>query len=137
LVCAVDDQSSGAEWGCYGNSISGADGTGIGSGADNTSDILAGCTESAIAAELCEDYTGGGYNDWFLPSKDELDEMYQNKSTIDSTAGANGGSSFASVYYWSSTENGSDEAWEQSFINGAQFSVSKNFVIRVRAVRAF
>jgi hypothetical protein len=44
---------------------------------------------------------------------------------------------FASAYYWSSTENGSDEAWEQSFINGAQFSVSKNFVIRVRAVRAF
>jgi hypothetical protein len=71
LVCAVDDQSSNAEWGCYLTGISGADGTAIGSGAANTSDILADCLQPGIAAELCDDYSAGGYSDWFLPSKDE------------------------------------------------------------------
>jgi hypothetical protein len=139
LVCAVDDQSSGAEWGCYGNSISGAEGTGIGSGADNTSDILAGCTESAIAAELCDNYTAGGYSDWFLPSKEELDLMYQNKATIDgtATAGTNGGSGFASAYYWSSTEFNNDFVWAQNFGSGPQSKFYKNDALRVRAVRAF
>jgi chitodextrinase len=137
LVCAVDDQSSNAGWGCYGTSISGADGNGIGSGADNTSDILADCSQSGIAAELCDNYTGGGYSDWFLPSKDELNRMYQNKATIDATAGANAGSGFASDYYWSSTENNFNVAWIQFFYNGSQYTNNKNYSSRVRAVRAF
>jgi hypothetical protein len=139
LVCAISDQSSGAEWGCYLTGISGAGGNGIGSGADNTSDILADCSQSGIAAKLCDDYTGGGYNDWLLPSKDELDEMYQNKATINATAGANGGSSFASAYYWSSTEYSISWAWAQYFFNGSQkyFNYDKNLTLRVRAVRAF
>jgi hypothetical protein len=119
LVCAVEDQSSGAEWGCNGTSISGAGGNGIGSGAGNTSDILADCSQSGIAAEVCNNYTGGGYNDWFLP------------------AGANGGSSFASDRYWSSTEGGNYEAWLQYFSNGLQYGSNKYLASRVRAVRAF
>jgi hypothetical protein len=145
LVCAVDDQSSenqssGAEWGCIGTPISGADSNGIGSGAANTSDILASCSQSGIAAEVCDDYTGGGYSDWFLPSKDELNKMYQNKAAIDSTAtaGANGGSGFASAFYWSSTEANSGNAWLQYFINGNQNKGGKDAAtFRVRAVRAF
>jgi Mlc titration factor MtfA (ptsG expression regulator) len=65
--------------------------------------------------------------------------MYQNKATIDATAGANGGSGFASAsdYYWSSTEFNNGYAWFQNFYNGAQLYYNKNYPNRVRAVRAF
>jgi hypothetical protein len=145
LVCALADQSSGSEWGCYGISISGADGTALGTGAQNTFDILAaGCTPLGIAAELCDAYSitynGTVYDDWFLPSKDELDLMYQSRTTINATVLANGGSSLASGYnnyYWSSTEIDGNQAWIQRFYNGNQYDLSKYGSEYVRAVRAF
>jgi hypothetical protein len=66
-----------------------------------------------------------------------MSEMYQNKATIDATAGANGGSGFASAYYWSSTEYDLGNAWEQGFLYGGQLNFSKSSPDRVRAVRAF
>ena len=60
------------------------------------------------AAKVCNDYTitvnGIIYSDWFLPSKDELNQMYTNKAAINSAAAANSGSNFSDYYYWSSTE---------------------------------
>jgi hypothetical protein len=63
--------------------------------------------------------------------------MYQNKATIDATAGANGGSGFASAYYWSSTEYDYGGAWIQGFDDGNQNGSLKYSTNRVRAVRAF
>ena len=130
LIAAPSDQSTEAQWGCYNTSISGADGIGIGTGSQNTIDIEAGCTETGTAADICANLTLGGYSDWFLPSKDELNEMYQNKSTI-------GG--FANTNYWSSTEGGSNGyAWTHVFSNGNQMTNFKdNSFIVFRAVRAF
>ena len=137
LVCAVSDQSTGAEWGCRGTAISGADGTAIGTGAQNTIDIDAGCTTSGIAADICANLSLNGYADWFLPSKDELNEMYLNKAAIDATAIANGGVAFASAYYLSSSEYSNDRACLQSFNSGSQNYLFKDYTHRVRAVRAF
>jgi len=132
LISAPTDQSSGAHWGCYGTNITGAGGTAIGTGNQNTIDIInANCTSSngsPTAADICANLTLGGYSDWFLPSKDELNEMYLNKAAI-------GG--FANFTYWSSTENDDGSAWGQGFYNGDQDGNLKDINYLVRAVRAF
>ncbi len=136
LVCDINDLGT-AQWGCYGTTLSGADGTAIGTGAQNTLDILNGCSTANIAADKCADNTAQGFTDWFLPSKDELNAMYQNKAAINTTAQANGGSAFASAYYWSSSEYNIYYAWEQDFYYGYQYNDYKDYTYFVRAIRAF
>lgn len=133
LEAAPTDQDGGggAEWGCYPIELTGdADGTSIGTGAQNTAEILAECGEAGIAAKLADDYIYGGKDDWFLPSKDELNEMYVNLHL-------NGVGGFASKYYWSSSEYSSNNAWNQYFFNGIQYDNNKGNAERVRAVRVF
>ena len=128
LIAASSDLSTSAKWGCDGTALSGADGTAIGTGNKNTIDIMNGCSESGIAARLCGDLVLAGYSDWYLPSKDELARLYENRVAV-------GG--FASAYYWSSTEYGSNSAWGQNFGYGLQNNYDKGSAPRVRAVRAF
>ena len=140
LIAAVADQSSGIQW--YNGSYvtTEATSTALGTGATNTTTIISvqGATETSYAAGLARAYTGGGYTDWFLPSKDELNKMYLNRATINTTAASNSGSDFGSSYYWSSTENDTNNAWEQNFPNGNQDYGNKNDTnSSVRAVRAF
>ena len=65
---------------------------------------------------------------WHLPTKDELNTLYHVKKIV-------GG--FDLSYYWSSTEYGANNAWDQHFDNGAQDFSHKASALRVRAVRAF
>jgi hypothetical protein len=120
------------EWGCYSSSITGADGTAIGTGQQNTLDILNGCSQSAIAAEMCDDLTSGGYSDWYLPSADELNQMYLNRSIIEVS------SDLFSYAYWSSSEsNDTLYAYFQNFDTGNQNTVIKQTELNIRAVRSF
>ena len=139
LIAAVQDQSSGIRW--YNGSYvtTEATSTALGTGATNTTTIISvqGATETSYAAGLARAYTGGGYTDWFLPSKDELNKMYTNRATINTTAAANSGSDFVSDFYWSSTEDGFYDAWLQVFFVDDQFSSLKDDTLNVRAVRAF
>jgi hypothetical protein len=131
LIAAPSDQSIGAEWGCFGTLISGADGTSIGTGNQNTADIINGCGTAGIAARLCGDLVLNGYSDWYLPSKDELNKLYLNQTAI-------GG--FSAAYYWSSSEHTSYNAWGQDFYYGYQDYNgygNKSNPNYVRAVRAF
>ncbi|MBU4257544.1 DUF1566 domain-containing protein [Patescibacteria group bacterium] len=130
LEAAPSDQSASTEWGCYGVSISGADGTAVGTGEQNTIDIEAGCTAFGTAADICANLGLGGYSDWFLPSKDELNLMYENLKVF-------GVGGFAEYNYWSSSEDGAYLAWLQDFYNGNQGSYYKFNTLRVRAIRAF
>ena len=130
LEAAPSDQNTGAEWGCIGGLISGADGTAVGTGEQNTIDIETGCTTPGTAADVCANLSLGGYTDWFLPSKDELNLMYVNLKLY-------GLGGFGSYLYWSSSEYDAFTAWAQGFYSGSQFDYNKISEDWVRAVRAF
>ncbi len=83
----------------WGNSApAGAAGRAVGTGYQNTTDIVLGCPEEGIAARLCYDLEMNGYSDWFLPSIDELLLMYTNLHS-------KGSGSFDDHFYWSSTQD--------------------------------
>jgi formylglycine-generating enzyme required for sulfatase activity len=129
-----------AAWGCSGTSITGADGTAIGTGRQNTTAIVTDCVTSDItAAERADALVLGGQSDWFLPSKDELNQMYINLHSASTPLGG-----FSTDYYWSSSEWSSPApefagvfAYSQNFDGGGQSNGGKTNLYRVRPVRAF
>ena len=132
LEAALIDQAP-APWNCDGTDVAGvdnitsADTPDSHSGAANTPLIAAAC---GGAAAVAADYVWPrGQTDGFLPNKEELVLLYDQK-----VAGVVGG--FASLY-WSSSEIDSGFAWIQGFGGGNQFDNGKNFTLGVRAVRAF
>jgi hypothetical protein len=138
-----------------------------------TSSVIDGPTNSLNmndashpAAQFCEGLTIGGFSDWYMPAKNELEVCYFNlKPTTTSnntSSGTNtnavpsrgsnytsgtpaqtaaaafqsgGSETFIADVYWSSTENAATTAWLQSFGYGQQFSFSKIYSGRVRAIR--
>jgi len=130
LESAPSNQSASAPWGCFGTLIPGADGTAVGTGEQNTIDIVAECTTIGIAADICANLDLGGYSDWFLPSKDELNLMYENLKVF-------GVGGFADFHYWSSSESNAVNVWVQFFDDGFQINYDKDYNVQVRAVRAF
>ena len=146
LIAAIADQSSGIQW-CNGSIDgryfkTGATGKAIGTGSANTDTLIAlqGATETDYAAGLARAYTGGGYTDWFLPSEDELNQMFLKRDDIDFFAAAYGGSNFSQGFkdrYWSSTEFSDGFAYFQGFNYGYQYYGYTIIDYHVRAVRAF
>jgi hypothetical protein len=128
LIATSSNQSTGAQWGCSGTSISGTS-TLLGTGLANTNTIVNGCTSTTIAARLCNNLVSGGYSDWYLPSRDELSKLYTNRTLI-------GG--FNNVSYWSSSQAGATTAWSINFSTGTSSNVSiKTTSMYVRAIRQF
>lgn len=116
-----------AAWGCSGTEITGADEQQIGAGAQNTLDILASCNESNIAAELAASSTFNGYNDWFLPSYNELRGIYENRIKL----------SLPQTTCWSSSENNGTYAYYVNMSDGTRGALFKNLKMNVIAVRKF
>jgi len=117
--------------------------TEIGTGSANTITLVAAMGDSAYinardkitssdyAAKFCNDYTGGGYNDWFLPSKDELDLMIAFLKTNELISNYSG-------FYWSSSElASSDFSWTQGTYSGNMYNYTRNNSYKVRPIRAF
>jgi serine/threonine protein kinase len=127
LIAATSDQSTNVNWGCIDTQIKGTS-SAIGSGQANTNAIVNKCRFSSSAAILCDELIRKGMNDWFLPSKDELGIMYQQKNVI-------GG--FTEGIYWSSTPHYNNLAWLQSFSSGYKDSGLRSGLFCVRAIRAF
>lgn len=126
-----------APWGCEGIEIAGADNHTVGSGAQNTKDILAGCSEPGIAARVADNYTLNGYDDWYLPSIDDLFYMSSNIGFYASSTLLNIGN-FKQDTYTSSSEFNSNIAWSWLFYsNGTDNTILKRFEPLVRPVRSF
>jgi hypothetical protein len=130
LEAAPSDQSTDIQWDNGSSTTTGASGTAIGTGAANTTAIVASQGAGSYAAKLCDDLVLGGYSDWFLPSKDELNQMYVNLKQQ-----SRGG--IASTGYWSSSEYNSFIACYQNFDVGHQGTYFKYYSNSVRAARAF
>ena len=135
LEAAPGDQSTGTIWSNISSQI-GTTGTDIGTGYTNTLAIIGQAGHTSSAAKLCADLliSNGGidYDDWFLPSRDELNHIYNNlhKQNV---------GNFSNDYYNSSSEGSDTTAWEQYFMTGAQnntFAKGLNSD-RVRAIRSF
>lgn len=128
IIAAKTDQSLGATWynGVYG--ITGATGKNLGEGPYNTRKIIRAQGNNGIyAARVCIVYNTDGFNDWYLPSKNELTELYKQKAII----GA------GNDIYWSSTEVDANVAWAQNFETGGRKQSNKDKIFHVRAVRTF
>ncbi|WP_276372865.1 IPT/TIG domain-containing protein [Chryseolinea sp. H1M3-3] len=128
LIVASDDQGSASSWsGNPVNTITGATGTALGTGKTNTLSIMGSMGGPYHAAKACFDLVSGIYEDWNLPSKDELNKLYAGRAVI---------GNMSAGYYWSSTES-TTTAWIQNFSTGVQSTYAKGGSFYVRAVRYF
>lgn len=135
LEAAAEDMSKPEKWGEY--LVTEATDSGFGEGSDNTEKIVEVMGEKDNAAKLCADYRGGNMKDWYLPSIDELCELFKffrekNINGLDGT------------WYWSSTEYSEYSAWFINTVSGKKSNGSdsngtskKSDHQSVRAIRAF
>jgi hypothetical protein len=106
-----------------------AQGTAIGTGYRNTQAMVTQSSTADRAGTIARAYRGpNNLSDWYLPSKNELNQLYIEKARI-------GG--FWTDWYWSSSEVDATEAWPQYFGNGLQYGYFKTSPVYVRPVRAF
>jgi hypothetical protein len=125
---------------------------GVGIGREATALIVArhnagSVAKTAYAAGIADTYTTATASDWFLPSKDELNEVCKYARETGQAAGASiactggtlrtGVGGFAAAGYWSSTEDAATNAWFHNFDTGSQHSFNKVSNFYVRPVRAF
>ena len=134
--------------------VSGSDGIAIGTGYQNSVDIAnqANNVAASSAAVAARAYTGGSKSDWFLPSKDELNQMCKWANAVAWTSDATactegtlnlgtgsglGAAGFVAQWYWSSSEVSNEIARMQYFPNGNNNNELKSLLGHVRPVRAF
>jgi hypothetical protein len=146
LVCAKEDQSESIIW-AYSFIDNHANADGIYAGKTNTQTIIAaqeaaGDTAIMYAARLCNELiiteSNKTYDDWYLPSREEINLMWQNRYMINQVAVQHGGKPLTNkAFYWSSNEYTDNLAWLQLFYSINQHYYFKSDRARVRAIRAF
>jgi hypothetical protein len=138
LISAPTDQSAGIRWHNGSNTNTTAFASCVGCGGGNTSMIVHSQGTGSYAAKLCYDLSLGGYDDWYLPSKYELNLMFYNIGA-GNALGLGNIAGFSNTSYWSSTESADYLAWLQLIgVNGnaGQGAKVDNYYY-VRAIRAF
>ncbi|MDA7762944.1 DUF1566 domain-containing protein, partial [Crocinitomicaceae bacterium] len=146
LIVSLEDQSISQAW----SDVT----TGVGStaqsswdGLSNSNAIVGQLGHTNSAAQLCLDFQGGGYNDWYLPAIDEIAILWNNRYQINRSLSLINNASQIPVnsWYWSSSEetDDPDEAmligWQGSNdwnTQGVSWDL-KNYPYRVRAIRSF
>lgn len=130
LIVALTDQSTSQIWGNTLSYDSPITSVALGQGSANTTAIINYPTANTAAA-MCRNYNGGAYNDWYLPSRDELGKIYLNYAAVGMTT----------TNYWSSSEQSTGAgayAYYYNFSNGwDQINYKHITYCYVRAVRSF
>ena len=130
LIAPPTDQGT-AVWGCDGVDLAGANQSIIGSGLQNSTEILAGCAQTNIAARVCDNLVFNGYSDWYLPSSEELLKILTSDNIGDFA-----NTYYSNSYYWSSTEVSATSA-RLVTVNSTFANPNKSNQNRVLAVRSF
>ena len=130
LISPPADQGT-AVWGCDGFDLAGANQSIIGSGFQNSTEILAGCAQTNIAARVCDNLVFNGYSDWYLPSSEELLKILTSDNI-----GNFANTYYSNSYYWSSTEVSATSA-RLVTVNSTFANPNKSNQNRVLAVRSF
>jgi hypothetical protein len=134
LIINSEDQGT-ASWGCQDTSI--ATQWALGSGNQNTVNIMNGCTTAGIAARICGDLVLNGYSDWYLASRDEWGKIAINSNYLNFNIPND---QFGAIKYWTSTERDSHFSYCLYISTTATYiasSYNKNDVINIRGVRSF
>ena len=136
LICDQHDLDNGTfQWGPDGTNEGMIDARyeDMGYGLPNTNAMIAKyATNTSYWWRLIKEKRDNTGLDWFMPSKDELDMMYDNRTVI---TGQGGDAFKTDIYYWSSSEFGSTSAWNQNFSNGFQDNYGKRYLYRCRLLR--
>jgi hypothetical protein len=129
LEAAPANMPAQLAWASSGYDKTDIPGTGeaIGTGRKNTALILAK-NGNAPAAKACNDYSNGEKTDWFLPSKDELNQLYINRASV---------GNMTNSVYWSSSQYDAQSSWIQFFSEESQHYNNKSQSFYIRAIRAF
>ncbi len=130
LEAAPKDFDKTKSWG--GNSSTTApQNTEVGYGKSNTETLIR-TSNKYYAAAACADYGNGtAYDDWFLPSLEELKLMYKNLKEKGL------GGTWEDDWYWSSSGNGNVSAWSLNFSDGSQTPITGTSSKKARPIRAF
>jgi len=134
LIASLTDLSDSSVW----SNVSVTIGTIAESSIDgqgNTNAIIAQQGQTTSAALLCHNYTGGGFNDWYLPAIWELNQCNNAAFVVNNILGTTNG--FRYAYYWSSTEGKGNYAGTYYFNGGYTDNYGKGNTFSVRAVRRF
>jgi hypothetical protein len=97
LIVAAEAPDTLETWGCAVSGLIIATNFAIGAGAQNTQEIVSACNETGFAAKRCADLVLNGYDDWFLPSYNEMDKIVQYSFSFSGL--------YTSGGYWTSTGN--------------------------------
>ncbi|MDR0710858.1 MAG: DUF1566 domain-containing protein [Prevotellaceae bacterium] len=89
------------------------------------------------AAHWCAEASNKSVSGWFLPSREQLKQLYVAKDAINPVLSAKGATVLGNGYYWSSTQANAHEAWYVFFDNGETNTSLKSNVANVRAIREF
>ncbi|NTV92029.1 MAG: DUF1566 domain-containing protein [Chlorobiaceae bacterium] len=126
LIAAAQDLGRGMEWSNMTTAEVKGTQTAIGAGRTNTELIIRQPGHVTSAAKVCNDYVSGGFTDWYLPSKDELNKLCTNPAFKCSIEDG----------HWSSSEVGSGDVWAQIYDGKPHFHM-KSIGINVRPIRSF
>ena len=138
LIVALTDQSTSRAWSNVTSAAIGTSAQSSWDGLSNSNSIVGQAGHTSSAAKLCLDLVSGGQSDWYLPSIQELNMLWNNYYTVTrALSQISGATQLSNSVYWSSSENYNNYAWHFSFSYGDTYYNVKYNTYRVRAVRAF